>query len=41
LHNIVILLGLAVKEKGVLVTLDKAIKFLAGPQFSKNVMVLE
>ena len=35
------LLGLAVKEKGVLVTLDKAIKFLAGPQFSKHVLVLE
>lgn len=35
------LLGLAVKEHGVLVTLDKAIKFLAGAEFSKNVLVLE
>ena len=35
------LLGLAIKEKGVLVTLDKAIKFLAGAQYSKNVLVLE
>jgi toxin-antitoxin system PIN domain toxin len=35
------LLGLAVKEKGVLVTLDKAIKFLAGAKYSKNVLVLE
>ncbi len=35
------LLGLAVKENGVLVTLDKAIKYLAGPQYSKNVLVLE
>jgi hypothetical protein len=35
------LLGLAVKENGVLVTLDKAIKILAGPQHSKNVLVLE
>jgi toxin-antitoxin system PIN domain toxin len=35
------LLGLAVKENGVLVTLDKAIKFLAGAKYSKNVLVLE
>jgi len=35
------LLGLVVKENGVLVTLDKAIKFLAGPQHSKYVLVLE
>jgi hypothetical protein len=35
------LLGLAVKEKGILVTLDKAIKFLAGAKYSKNVLVLE
>jgi hypothetical protein len=34
------LLGLAVKENGVLVTLDKAIKYLAGEQFSKNVLLL-
>lgn len=35
------LLGLAVKENGVLVTLDKAIKFLAGTKYSKNVLVLD
>jgi hypothetical protein len=35
------LLGLAIKENGVLVTTDKAIKFLAGAQYSKNVLVLE
>jgi len=35
------LLGLAVKENGVLVTLDKAIKYLAGPQYSRHVLVLE
>lgn len=35
------LLGLAIKEAGVLVTFDKGIKFLAGPEFAKNVLVLE
>jgi toxin-antitoxin system PIN domain toxin len=35
------LLGLAVKENGVLVTLDKAIKYLAGAQYSKNLLILE
>jgi toxin-antitoxin system PIN domain toxin len=35
------LLGLAIREKGVLVTLDKAFKYLAGPRFSKNLLVLE
>lgn len=35
------LLGLAVKEAGVLVTLDKAILYLAGPQHSKHVLLLE
>ncbi len=35
------LLGLAVRENGVLVTLDKAIKYLAGAPYSKNVLVLE
>lgn len=34
------LLGLAIKEEGVLVTLDKAIKSLAGPQYSQHVLVL-
>ena len=35
------LLGLAVKEGGVLVTMDKGIKYLAGAQYSKNVLLLE
>jgi uncharacterized protein len=35
------LLGLAIKESGVLVTLDKAIGHLAGTQFSRNLLVLE
>lgn len=35
------LLGLAIKENGVLVTFDKAIQFLAGPQYAANVLVLE
>jgi toxin-antitoxin system PIN domain toxin len=35
------LLGLAVKEDGILVTMDKAIQFLAGPKYRKNVLLLE
>jgi toxin-antitoxin system PIN domain toxin len=35
------LLGLAIKEGGVLVTFDKGIKYMAGPEFSRNVLVLE
>jgi hypothetical protein len=35
------LLGLAVKEDGILVTLDKAILYLAGAQYSKHVLLLE
>ncbi len=35
------LLGLAIKENGVLVTLDKAIGHMAGPRYSKHVLVLE
>ncbi len=35
------LLGLAIKENGVLVTLDKAFKFLAGERYSKHLLVLE
>jgi toxin-antitoxin system PIN domain toxin len=35
------LLGLAVKENGVLVTLDKAFRYMAGPRFSKHLLVLE
>ena len=35
------LLGLAVKEGGILVTLDKALSHLAGSEFSRNLLVLE
>ena len=35
------LLGLAVKDNGVLVTLDKAIRFIAGERYNRNVLVLE
>ena len=35
------LLGLAVKENGVLVTLDRAMSYLAGPQYRHNLLVLE
>lgn len=35
------LLGLAIKENGVLVTFDKGIVFLAGAEFRKHVLLLE
>ena len=35
------LLGMAIKEGGVLVTFDRGLKYLAGPQFSKNLLILE
>ena len=35
------LLGLAVKEDGVLVTFDKGVKYLAGTEYSRNLLVLE
>lgn len=35
------LLGLAVKENGVLVTFDRALKYLAGDEFRANLLVLE
>jgi hypothetical protein len=35
------LLGLAVKEKGVLVTFDRGIRYLAGAEYSRNLLVLE
>ena len=35
------LLGLAIKENGVLVTFDRGIKYMAGREFSRNVLVLE
>jgi len=35
------LLGLAVREGGVLVTLDKGIRYMAGTRYSENVQVLE
>ena len=35
------LLGLAIKEKGVLVTFDKGIKYLAGTDYRRNLLVLD
>ena len=35
------LLGLAVKRNGILVSMDKGIKYLAGPKFSRNLLILE
>lgn len=35
------LLGMAIKEDGVLVTFDRGLKYMAGPQFSRNLLVLE
>jgi len=35
------LLGMAIKESGVLVTFDRGLKYLAGPQFLRNLLVLE
>ncbi|MDR3749985.1 MAG: PIN domain-containing protein [Terracidiphilus sp.] len=35
------LLGLAIKEKGVLVTFDKGIQYMAGAEFRGNVQLLE
>ena len=35
------LLGLAIKEKGILVTFDKGIQYMAGAEFSQNVLLLE
>jgi uncharacterized protein len=35
------LLGLSIKEDGVLITFDRGLKYLAGPQFSRNLLVLE
>ncbi len=35
------LLGLAISEDGILVTMDKGIRFLAGERYAKNILVLE
>jgi uncharacterized protein len=35
------LLGLAIKEKGVLVTFDRRIKYLAGSEFAGNLLILQ
>jgi toxin-antitoxin system PIN domain toxin len=35
------LLGLAIKNEGVLVTFDKGIQYMAGAEFSRNVLFLE
>ena len=38
---IVILLGLAIRENGVLVTFDRHLKHLAGAEFAVNLLVLQ
>ena len=35
------LLGLAIKENGVLVTFDRGIEYMAGAEFSQNVLLLD
>ena len=35
------LLGLAIKENGVLVTFDKGIQYMAGAEFTQNVLLLQ
>jgi len=35
------LLGLAIKEDGVLVTFDKGVRYMAGQEFSQNVCLLD
>ena len=35
------LLGLAIKEDGLLVTFDRGLKYMAGAEFSRNLLVLE
>jgi predicted nucleic acid-binding protein len=35
------LLGLAIKENGVLVTFDRGIEYMAGAEFSQNVLLLK
>jgi len=35
------LLGLAIKENGVLVTFDRGLKYLAGSEFRENLLILE
>jgi uncharacterized protein len=35
------LLGMVIKEDGVLVTFDRGLKYLAGAEFSKNLLVIE
>jgi toxin-antitoxin system PIN domain toxin len=35
------LLGIAIKENAVLVTFDRGIKYMAGTEFSRNVLILE
>lgn len=35
------LLGLAIKEDGVLVTFDRGIRYMAGAEFTRNLLVIE
>jgi uncharacterized protein len=35
------LLGLAIREDGILVTFDRGLKYLAGQEFRRNLLVLQ
>lgn len=35
------LLGLAIKNNGILVTFDRSLRYMAGPEFRRNLLVLE
>jgi hypothetical protein len=35
------LLGLAIKEDGILVTIDRTVHSMAGPQYNRHVLVLQ
>lgn len=35
------LLGLAIKKNGVLVTFDRGLRYMAGPEYSRNLLILE
>jgi uncharacterized protein len=36
-----LLLGLAIKQGGILVTFDRGLKYMAGDKFSRNLLILE
>jgi predicted nucleic acid-binding protein len=35
------LLGMAIKEGDILVTFDRGLRYMAGPEFSTNLLILE